>query len=62
MQASTIVAGDQLGLYTTDPRYLREWLSAQAASGYVPYDVATPLFRLNVLCRFQSAMGRKKER
>lgn len=32
---------------STDPRYLREWLSAQAASGYVEYDAATQMFSLN---------------
>ena len=31
----------------TDPRYLREWLSAQAASGYVEYDPATLQFSLS---------------
>jgi len=31
----------------TDPRYLREWLSAQAASGYVDYDAASEQFSLN---------------
>jgi hypothetical protein len=31
----------------TDARYLREWLSAQAASGYVEYDAKTRLFSLN---------------
>jgi SAM-dependent methyltransferase len=30
----------------TDPRYLREWLSAQAASGYVEYDPKTERFSL----------------
>ena len=30
----------------TDPRYLREWLSAQAASGYVSYDAAAERFFL----------------
>jgi SAM-dependent methyltransferase len=30
----------------TDERYLREWLSAQAASGYVEYDPATDMFSL----------------
>lgn len=30
----------------TDPRYLREWLSAQAASGYVSYDAAADRFHL----------------
>jgi SAM-dependent methyltransferase len=31
----------------TDARYLLEWLSAQAASGYVEYDAATKRFSLN---------------
>lgn len=30
----------------TDPRYLREWLSAQAASGYVEYDPSTQRFSM----------------
>ena len=30
----------------TDARYLREWLSAQAASGYVEYDPATERFSM----------------
>jgi len=30
----------------TDARYVREWLCAQAASGYVEYDAATELFHL----------------
>ena len=30
----------------TDERYMREWLSAQAASGYVEYDPDTERFRL----------------
>jgi hypothetical protein len=30
----------------TDPRYLREWLSAQAASGYVEYDAVSNCFRM----------------
>ena len=30
----------------TDQRYMREWLSAQAASGYVEYDAGTGSFRL----------------
>jgi SAM-dependent methyltransferase len=30
----------------TDARYVREWLAAQAASGYVEYDPATRKFRL----------------
>jgi len=31
----------------TDARYLREWLSAQAASGYVEYDPANDQFSMN---------------
>ena len=31
----------------TDPRYMREWLSAQAASGYVGYDATTQQFSLS---------------
>jgi len=31
----------------TDPRYLREWLCAQAASGYVRYDAASDTFSLD---------------
>ncbi|NSX15367.1 methyltransferase domain-containing protein [Cupriavidus taiwanensis] len=31
----------------TDERYLREWLSAQAASGYVDYDAGSAQFSLN---------------
>ncbi|MGE5117467.1 MAG: class I SAM-dependent methyltransferase [Betaproteobacteria bacterium] len=31
----------------TDPRYLREWLSAQAASGYVTYEPASARFSMS---------------
>lgn len=31
----------------TDPRYLREWLSSQAASGYVQYDAAADTFSMS---------------
>ena len=64
VHASTIVIGDQLGLYKAlatgpmsagelaercgcDPRYVLEWLSAQAASGYACYDAATERFSLD---------------
>jgi SAM-dependent methyltransferase len=40
----------------TDPRYLREWLSAQAASGYVNYDPATERFSLDEEQAFALAM------
>ncbi|MBS0377821.1 MAG: class I SAM-dependent methyltransferase [Proteobacteria bacterium] len=30
----------------TDPRYVREWLSSQAAGGYVDYDAATDSFSM----------------
>ena len=62
--ASTVVIGDQLGLYKalakapmtaaelaqatgTDARYVLEWASAQAASGYAGYDSATQKFSLS---------------
>lgn len=39
---------DELARRTeTDPRYLREWLSAQAASGYVQYDPAGDVFSMS---------------
>jgi SAM-dependent methyltransferase len=39
---------EQLAARTeTDARYLREWLSAQAASGYVEYDAASGRFSLS---------------
>jgi len=62
--ASTVVIGDQLGLYKAlaeepmaaeslaaktgcDARYVLEWLSAQAASGYANYDAKTHKFSLS---------------
>jgi SAM-dependent methyltransferase len=39
---------EQLAARTsTDPRYVREWLSSQAASGYVCYDATAGLFSLD---------------
>lgn len=38
--------GELAGRTGTDERYMREWLSAQAASGYVEYDPETERFRL----------------
>jgi len=61
---SSVILGDQLGLYKTlaadgpstsaqlaertgtSERYVREWLSAQAASGYIEYDAAAGAFHL----------------
>lgn len=41
------VTPDQLAEATsTSPRYLREWLSAQAASGYIEYDAKAGAFHL----------------
>ncbi len=41
------ITPDELAERTdTDERYMREWLSAQAASGYVEYDPDTETFRL----------------
>src|SRR4051812_11404038 len=40
----------------TDERYLREWLSSQAAGGYITYDAATDKFSLNTEQAFTLAM------
>lgn len=46
--AGAPLSAEQLAQRTeTDARYVREWLSAQAASGYVEYDAATDRFALN---------------
>lgn len=46
--AEAPMTADQLAKATgTDPRYVLEWLSAQAASGYANYDAATETFNLN---------------
>jgi SAM-dependent methyltransferase len=40
-------SADELAARTeTDPRYVREWLSSQAAGGYVSYDAASGKFSL----------------
>ena len=41
-----VTAEELAGRTATDERYMREWLSAQAASGYVEYDPDTETFRL----------------
>jgi SAM-dependent methyltransferase len=47
MADGTPVSADQLAERTgTDPRYVREWLSNQAAGGYVSYDPAAEVFFL----------------
>ncbi len=47
MGDGTPVAAEELASRTgTDARYVREWLSNQAAGGYVSYDPATDRFRL----------------
>jgi SAM-dependent methyltransferase len=46
--AEAPATAEQLARRTgTDARYLREWLSAQAASGYVEYDPGTQAFSLS---------------
>ena len=47
LAAAPSTAGQLAERTETDPRYLREWLSAQAASGYVDYDPATDRYSLN---------------
>ena len=44
--AGPLSPGELAARTSTDERYVREWLSAQAASGYVEYDPATTRFTL----------------
>jgi 2-polyprenyl-3-methyl-5-hydroxy-6-metoxy-1,4-benzoquinol methylase len=47
MADGTPITAEELAERTgTDERYMQEWLSAQAASGYVEYDPTTSSFRL----------------
>jgi SAM-dependent methyltransferase len=41
-----VSSGELAARTETDERYVREWLSSQAASGYVTYDPASELFML----------------
>jgi 2-polyprenyl-3-methyl-5-hydroxy-6-metoxy-1,4-benzoquinol methylase len=45
-EAGPVSPGDLARLTGTTERYVREWLNAQAASGYVVYDAATTRFSL----------------
>jgi SAM-dependent methyltransferase len=48
MLAETPMKAEQLAKATgTDPRYVLEWLSAQAAAGYANYDATTQTFSLS---------------
>ena len=48
MLAEAPMTAEQLAKATgTDARYVLEWLSAQAASGYANYDAATQTFNLS---------------
>jgi ubiquinone/menaquinone biosynthesis C-methylase UbiE len=42
-----MTAADLAAKTNTDERYLREWLSSQAAGGYITYDDSTKLFGLS---------------
>src|SRR5215468_6084910 len=42
-----MTAADLAAKTNTDERYLREWLSSQAAGGYIMYDDSTKLFSLS---------------
>jgi len=47
LEAAGPCSSDELATQTgLDPRYLREWLSATAANGYVSYDAASDRFSL----------------
>lgn len=46
--AESPLTPDELATKTsTDPRYMREWLAAQAAAGYVNYDAATGRYSMS---------------
>ena len=46
------INSEQLAAKTdTNERYVREWLNAQAASGYVEYDATTEKYFPFLLCR-----------
>jgi 2-polyprenyl-3-methyl-5-hydroxy-6-metoxy-1,4-benzoquinol methylase len=47
LAAKPLLAEELAQATETDPRYVREWLSAQAASGYVQYDPASERFSLS---------------
>jgi SAM-dependent methyltransferase len=49
-------SGELAAKTKTDERYLREWLSSQAAGGYVTYDAATDKFSLSQEQEFTLAM------
>src|SRR5437773_7765300 len=54
--ASDPMTSAQLAAKTkTDERYVREWLSSQAAGGYVTYDAETDKFSLNAEQAFTQA-------
>ncbi len=54
--AETPMTSTQLAAKTkTDERYLREWLSSQAAGGYVTYDEKADKFSLNAVQAFTLA-------
>src|SRR5579884_2304671 len=44
--AGPITAADLAAKTSTTERYVREWLNANAASGYVTYDAATGKYQL----------------
>src|SRR5262245_4106388 len=47
MAAGPLTAGELAAKTGTNERYIREWLSNQAAGGYVDYDAASETFSLN---------------
>lgn len=51
-----VTASELAAKTQTDERYLREWLSSQAAGGYITYDAATSKFGLSQEQAFALAM------
>ena len=56
LAAEPMTAQELAAKTETDARYVREWLSAQAASGYVDFDPATDRFSLNAEQAFALAV------
>ncbi|MDR4479563.1 MAG: methyltransferase domain-containing protein [Nitrospira sp.] len=55
LAAGPLTSAELAGKTHTDERYVREWLSSQAAGGYVSYDAATQRFSMTEEQRFTLA-------
>ncbi len=55
LAAGPVTSGELAAKTHTDERYVREWLSSQAAGGYISYDAATSRFSMTEEQRFTLA-------